>query len=117
MSKQNKSYRIRADEILRSSGWIIVACVSLLLNAAFISTWMYLIKYNPLPIYEVAVNHACESTNYSHILSDIKSSSQNELKFRAASLCFVDYQTGKSLDLNYLRPNADSPVILPAYQE
>jgi hypothetical protein len=39
---------------------------------------------------------------------------ESSKKFVAASLCFTDYQTGKSLDFDSLKPKPNSGALLPA---
>jgi hypothetical protein len=100
-------------------GWRIVAVISLALNVSLVGTWFYLLHYNQYPLLQAEVSQRCNEPGYTRFMHQIekaadgKNVEQNK-KFAAASLCFVDYETGKSVDLDSIKPNPNSPASLPA---
>ena len=113
MAKQKNSLRASFSKILGSSMWPIVAIISLFVNAALISTWVYMVKYRQVAVENYLINHRCLEPGYSRMLNSLSGSESK--KFVAATLCFTDYQTGQPLDFNSLKPNSGSASTLPAH--
>jgi hypothetical protein len=94
--------------------WPTIAVLSLLANAGLVGRYWYLVNYDQLPLLQTEVAVRCNEPGYSRFMNQIKELNRqngNEgarlhesLRFAAASNCFVDYDTGRSLDLDSLKP-------------
>jgi hypothetical protein len=111
MAKTKKS-DLNVDGVLRSSTWPIVAIVSLMLNAALVSTWIYMVNNRQVAIENFLVAHRCVEPGYSKMIASLD---QGSKKLAAASLCFTDYQTGRPLDISSLKPLDAGQNDLPAH--
>ncbi len=112
MAKKTKTIRTKVSEVLGRSAWPIIAVVSLILNAALISTWVYLLNYRQIALANYELPYRCAEPGYSRMMSQINTGGK---QFAAAALCFTDYNTGKPLDIASLKPKIDSQSILPAH--
>jgi len=91
---------------------------SVLVNGALLCYGYYLVNINQAPLAQIVVTHRCNEPGYSQWMHQIDRASSNptqDKKFAAASECFTDYQTGKQLDLDSLRPQAGGDQVLPAH--
>jgi hypothetical protein len=91
---------------------------SVLLNVGLLGYWYYLVNINQLPLLQVAQVRLCNEPGYSRWLTTSTARASNAAqfkKFMAASVCFTDYETGKPLDIDSLRPKADALPALPAH--
>ena len=115
-----KTAKIRGTRTFPKPSWRVVAIASLVLNAGLVGGWLYLLHYNQYPLIQAEINQRCTEPGYTrlmHQIDEVTTGSQNSeqnKKFAAASLCFVDYETGKSIDLDSVKPKTDSPASLPA---
>lgn len=100
---------------------VLTVCLgaSVLLNGVFVGWWIYLANFNPVPLQQIAVARLCSEPGYSHRMQDLAAKNRNNAeqvkRFAAAATCFVDYNTGKTLDLGSLQPQSDTDSILPAH--
>jgi hypothetical protein len=111
-SVRNSSHSARTYILLGIGG------VSVLLNVGLLGYWYYLVNINQAPLAQIVVAHRCNEPGYSqwmHQINQISSNPTRDKKFGAAAECFTDYQTGKQLDLDSLRPQAGGDQVLPAH--
>jgi hypothetical protein len=108
-----------ASSSLKKYGWPALALLSIVFNISLIGSWFYLLHFHQLPLIQAEVSARCQEPGYSHLMHQIEKAAGPQAtqskKFAAASLCFTDYDTGKSLDLDSLKPSPNSGANLPAH--
>ncbi|OKJ97409.1 hypothetical protein [Amycolatopsis sp. CB00013] len=110
MAARSTSSQAKNTRIL----WITLG-LSVALNVGLVGYWTYLVTADQLSLQRIAVEHFCNEPGYSQRMTGITGEdAERRRKLVAAATCFVDYETGKSLDLDSLKPKADSEPVVPA---
>jgi ssDNA-binding Zn-finger/Zn-ribbon topoisomerase 1 len=97
----------------REYKWQTLALFSILINMAFVAGVVY-VKSNPIELAKLSLEKNCSNEGYVKLMK--RTENQEQKKFAAASLCFTDYDSGKPIDINSIKPKADTSAILPAKQ-
>lgn len=96
---------------------LLALSASVLMNVAVACEWFYLIDH-PNNLIQLELTHVCKAGIYKKWINTFKNPdpaySLSERRYAAASACFVDYATGKSIDLDSVHPHPDSKPVLPA---
>jgi hypothetical protein len=110
---------------LRRNLWPIVAIASLALNVGLVGGYEFLLHYNQAPLIQSEISVRCNEPGYSRMINEYKTlllrdggrtedQITKNLKFASASLCFTDYETGKAVDLDSIKPQPNGNAYLPA---
>jgi hypothetical protein len=96
--------------------WAIVG-LSVTLNVGLVGYWLYVTNIDVLPLQQIVVANKCNEPGYTKWMHTVETGASNPAqakKFAAAATCFVDYETGRELDLDSLKPQTDGAQALPA---
>ena len=100
--------------------WPAVAIASLTVNVGLVVTYVYLLNYNQYPLLTAEVAHRCVEPYYSRLMKSIdekqanKERAEGNKKYAAAALCFIDWETGRVIDTDSIKPLRESTPQLPA---
>ena len=93
--------------------------LSIGVNIFFVSYYYYITRKAPLELTQLSVTRNCNTAQYTKWMQNIPavngSSPEDVKKFAAASVCFTDYDTGRPIDIDSLKPNMSDNPILPAH--